>query len=189
MKNSKQSLFIWILLAVSSLGLVVAFILFRNSRKKEQEPEQEQEADHDLIHEAPDLDLIPLYKMIRERVDLESRIEQKDIASKLLTAQAIVEASDNYNAFSLKHPAGVRKTTSKGADDEGFATYSSYEESIEDRLLYDEYNNISYEGMNVVSFCQKMNELKYFEGRFKFLNYKNELQKAFNELISQLNNG
>jgi len=189
MKKSKQSWAGWILLAVSLVGLAVAFVIFRKSRNQDQEPEPEPEQDHDIIHEAPELDLIPLYKMIRERVDLESRIENKDIASKLLTAQAIVEASDNYNAFSLKHPAGVRKTTSKGADEEGFATYLSYEESIEDRLLYDEYNNISYEGMNVVSFCQKMNELKYFEGRFKFLNYKNELQKAFNELISQLNNG
>lgn len=183
-----------ILLAVLLLGLLIAsslFLYFRIKKRKQQEVEPE-EVPNDEEEENPDA-LVNFYKLTSEVVNARYPDTDNTERIKLLVAQAAHETGDftsevmknNNNAFGMKHPK-MRTTTSLN-EKNGYANYSKLADSIEDRLLWDEYNKVNYEGMTPVSFVQSLNKLSYFED--VFINYKNAIVKWYKVVQSEISRG
>lgn len=197
MKPSKKSWSgssILVLFVVGLLAALGIFLYIRYLKKKKQEQattEEEQPADTTGPVEAQPDALLNFYKGVKQ-IMAETNNEDDNRAA-LLTAQAAFETGEftseilvgNNNAFGMRQPK-VRDTTSLG-DKNGYASYASIDDSIRDRLLWDDYNKVSYEGATVTSFVQGLNKLSYFED--SFLNYKNGVNLYMKKLQAEISRG
>lgn len=197
MKQSKKSYSGWITLVLFVVGLLAAlgiFLWLRNRKRKSQEAQatqQDQEQTQGPMETQPDA-LLNFYNGTRQIIQDTYGTDDSARAA-LLTAQAAFETDNftsavlvnNNNAFGMRQPQ-VRDTTSLG-DKGGYASYATIDDSIKDRLLWDDYNKVSYEGATVTTFVQNLNKLSYFED--SFLNYKNGVNAWMKKLQAIISRG
>lgn len=197
MKQSKKSSSGWITLALVVVGLLAAlgiFLWLRNRKKKQQDQQAsqtDQESTQGSVEAQPDA-LLNFYNGTRQIIQ-DTYGTDDSLKAALLTAQAAFETDNftsqvlvnNNNAFGMRQPQ-VRDTTSLG-DKGGYASYATIDDSIKDRLLWDDYNKVSYEGATVTTFVQNLNKLSYFED--SFLNYKNGINAWMKKLQAIISRG
>lgn len=196
MKQSKKSYSLLSILLALLAGLLIVlgiFLYIRNTKRKKQEetlPEVD-EADT-TVPEPTDDALLNFYIETKKVVSDHYGVEDTNRAA-LLTAQAAFETGEftsdlyfaNNNAFGMRQPK-VRDTTSLGQKG-NYAHYASIADSIKDRLMWDDYNKVSYENATVKSFSQSLNKLSYFEA--PYLEYQNGVNAYFKKLNSQISQG
>lgn len=186
---------ILVLFVVGSLVALGIFLWLRNRKKKQQEAQAADQAATDQtateVEAQPDA-LLNFYKGVQTIMSESGGTFDVNRAA-LLTSQAAFETDgftsnvlvNNNNAFGMRQPK-VRDTTSLG-DKNGYASYASIDDSIRDRLLWDDYNKVSYEGATVTTFVQSLNKLSYFED--SFLNYKNGVNTWMKKLQAEISKG
>jgi hypothetical protein len=136
--------------------------------------------------------MIKFYALVKQDL-AESYGNVDETRARLLTAQAAFETAEftsdvyqnNKNAFGMRQPR-VRETTSLGDKNE-YASYGSVEDSVKDRLLWDDFNTVGYDGATVETFCQKLNKLSYFEA--PYLQYKNGVNAYYKKLSAEISVG
>lgn len=185
-KKSSNGLIILVLFVVGSLAALGIFLYIKWKKKQVATQEANPQPDNQEVEPDPDA-MIKFYQLTREVVSNHyGTIDENKVD--LLTAQAAFETGDftspiyqeNYNAFGMRNPK-VRATTSLG-DKSGYAYYASVTDSIEDRLLWDDNNQVNYEGFDVTKFCQAIYKLGYFTD--SFLTYKNGVNAYAKKLLS-----
>lgn len=86
---------------------------------------------------------------------------------------------ENNNGFGMKHPV-KRKTLSKGADFNNYAIYSNGSNSVNDLLLWLDYNNSPLEFDNVEAYSAFLKRKGYYEDSYD--NYTNCLKYYLKEM-------
>jgi hypothetical protein len=184
----------WLWLLLGLLGALGLFLFIRN-RNKANQLTQETINDEELPEE-PELDpdaMIKFNQMCQQRI-VDRYGEPDQLKANLLTAQAAFETGDfssellqeNQNAFGMRQ-AKIRETSSIG-DKGGYASYPDVAASINDRLMWDDYNHVgNYSEYDVTKFCQAIYKLGYFTA--PFLQYKNGVNAYYKKLLSELSKG
>lgn len=192
-KKSYTSSNMWVWYVLGLLALLGVFLYIRNwmkQKKQSQEQEPEIETEPEIT---PDSDALINFYMKCNEVIKEHYGNEDSIKAALLTAQASHETGEftsaifkeNLNAFGMRNPK-VRETTSMG-EKNTYAYYKSIEDSILDRLLWDDHNRVSYDNIDVTKFVQQIYKLGYFTD--SFLNYKNAVVKWYKIVQSEISRG
>jgi len=207
MKKLKKSATIWTILGVSSLGLVIAYILFRYWKEDIQAQELNPDSPIPMDHSdtSGEMDIINKYRSLRQVANANNVIDENYIM--MLMAQAMHETAEdngegtyvpftshvfetNNNAFGMRQPS-TRKTTSLG-DMGGYASYTSFEDSVTDRILWDNAKNIqqvanSTDKDGVKTFVTTLKDHSYFTA--SYLEYFSGVNKFMGVLKSLLAGG
>jgi len=196
MAQSKKSYTLLIIAGVLLVGSVIAFVLFRYIRKKKEENELlTKEINPDEIDAEPGSNeekYVEAFKVIYDTLQKINAPEPETLA-RFYTAQAAFETEifksplflQANNAFGMKQPR-TRPTTSLGPTSTGWASYESFEKSVEDRYLWDQYNKLTYTN-DIKEFIQTIKSKSYFEEPFQ--QYYNGVRSHYAKLNQILNQG
>jgi flagellum-specific peptidoglycan hydrolase FlgJ len=167
-QSSRKSLTGWIILAVSLLGLLIAFVIFRNSRKKAQEAREKTPDNEPEARENEQMDAITFYNMVQSVLGDDVNEQTK----RIIVAQAMHETgvftspvfAENNNAFGMRNPE-KRETTSI-SEARGYAVYETVQDSIRDLQLWFNYNQIPLEFGTPGAYSAKIREYGYYEAGY-----------------------
>lgn len=168
MERKKKSWLGWLLLVLSLLGLLTAFVIFLRSRKRAEGSRQDQETEPENNQQNDDVTPKEFYelvdKVLGEGVSM--------VTKRIITAQAMHETGvftstvfvENNNPFGMRQPQ-KRETTSIG-ESKGYAVYESLEASIRDLQMWFDYNQIPLEFSTASAYSAKIREYSYYEAPY-----------------------
>lgn len=178
----KKSLTFWNIFPVSLIIFGVLLLIFRYLIKQKQQVEETEDVEAEEMEEEPadeptkEARIIDNYKIIRG--SLPDSVPDEFI--KILTAQAIHETGfftsklyiENNNMFGMTQPV-IRETLSIGQKD-GFANFTSLEDSVKDMLLYLKEFKLKPNYKEVKDYVKDIREKGYFTDTY--LNYFNAMR-------------
>lgn len=196
MSSSKKFFTGWNILVLSLAGLLVLFVVFRYIRSLvKQAPADAQKEPETSPNSSDAGKLIEHFQLIKQVLD-DNQVQDSDTLAQLYTSQAAFETANftsdvyhnNNNMFGMRK-AKVRKNTAVG-ERSGFATYDSLQQSVVDRLLWDQYNSLTYTN-DVKAFVKTIYGKGYFEvnAKFKYIDYQNGVMKWASKLNAELGRG
>lgn len=192
-KKSYTSLIIAGLLLVGSLLALGVFLLLKKKMKLQEE--QMENVNPDEIETEPgskEEKYVEAFKVVYDTLKT-LNVPEPEILARFYTAQAAFETGiftsplfvQANNGFGMKQ-ARTRPTTSLGATSTGWASYESFEKSVEDRYLWDTYNKLTYTN-DIKEFIQTIKTKSYFEE--PFTQYYNGVRSHYAKLVQILNQG
>lgn len=186
LKNSKL---FWIALVTSLIACGIAVLVWLNLKKQaaNQEVEDQETADQAMNTQGSSspIDDHELYSVA---VDSLQKHGYDDRLAKMIVAQAKHETGNfksavfkrDNNLFGMNHPV-KRETVSRGKDSVGYAVYDSWQDSVEDLVLWFNAKEMPKEGFeDVRGYVAYIKSKGYFTD--SFTNYYAGVQRFFNTL-------
>jgi len=187
MKSSKKRLDLLSILLLCVAGLLVLYVLFRFITTRVQDQQITAKAKK-VASESSNgtTDTVAIRKIFAKTVELVGKYGGDQNLAILLVGQAIHESSEkgqdglyhpftshvaiaNNNIFGMRQPQ-VRDTTSLG-EKGGYASYDSFDSSIEDRLMYQRARELTMTGNavdnnGVKAWVKVLKDKAYFEANY-----------------------
>jgi hypothetical protein len=166
-QSEKKSWLGWLSLALLLLGLLTAYVAFRRyleRKKADQTPSLPDDDQEETGVYDPKRFFEVLDDTLGDTVD--------DTTKRIITAQAMHESGvftslvfqENNNPFGMKQPE--KRDTLAIGENRGYAVYETVKDSINDLVLWFEYNAIPLNFQSPSAYAAKIREYGYYESPY-----------------------